>query len=36
MFATCDRELYLVSLDGEEVGWVAENEVERVQEAGGT
>lgn len=26
MFATCDHELYVVGLDGEEVGWVPENE----------
>lgn len=33
MFRTCDFEVNLVSLDGTPFGFVAENEVERVEEA---
>ena len=35
MFQTSDFEVLLEDIDGEEVGWVAENEVERVEEAHG-
>lgn len=36
MFQTSDYEVCLETLDGEQVGWVAENEVEKVRdEAGG-
>jgi hypothetical protein len=37
MFQTADREVLLETLDGKQVGWVAENEVEKVSDrAGGT
>jgi hypothetical protein len=30
MFSTCDYEVFLETLDGDEVGFVGENEVEKV------
>lgn len=37
MFQTCDYEVCLEALDGDQVGWVGENEVEQINdEAGGT
>lgn len=36
MLQTADYEVFLEALDGDEVGWVGENEVEKVSdEAGG-
>jgi hypothetical protein len=36
MFSTCDHEVFLETLDGQQVGWVGENEVTKVSdEAGG-
>jgi hypothetical protein len=37
MLSTCDYEIFLEALDGQEVGWIGENEVESISgEAGGT
>jgi hypothetical protein len=37
MFSTCDYEVFLETLDGQQVGWVGENEVEKISdETGGT
>jgi hypothetical protein len=37
MFSTCDYEVCLKTLEGKEVGWIGENEVESISgETGGT
>lgn len=35
MFQTSDYEVYLDTLDGEQVGWVGENEVEKISDNAG-